>query len=180
LIGFILMFMLTGLTRGEERLLVRLSGNAKIATGDLYKQVYGNATIYPEARFGVRLVAGLEIWLGFGFANVKGTTTATETETKMAETQLMLGLGYLIPAGKKMKIYLEAGYLYLKDKETALNESVSGDCSGFVADLGLIYKISKTIGISIGGGYLGAKDHLGGETIDFGGIKASLGLQLMF
>ncbi len=172
----------------QSRLFLSVGANLIRPADEAYRTIYGDQALYPELDVAFRVVGGLCLTGSVGQFAKSGTTPDLELETRATQSYITVGLGYLQRVSSLICIGGGAGMAAMKFSEAALDVSVDGQKTGFMAEGGVFYmpEEGQNFFLSLKFGILSAKvddlvsDMVGPQPVQLGGFKISIsvGIQL--
>lgn len=161
-----------------EKFIITLSGNFLMPRDSGFKDTYGDKVFFPEIKLGYKFMKDCYVWGGLALFSKKGETPVLKEEAKNTQNLLSFGFGYDGKLSEALGFQAEAGILYDKYKEEAMDVTIKDSAIGFRIDAALFYYLNKKIFLGAGVGYLAANDDVDVEgdsvSIKLGGFKAGL------
>ena len=176
----IVLFFAPTASGSEKKGLVLLSASYFGYSDSRHKEVYSSGNIYPEIKVGFKAYRDFYLWGSYGFLTADGVTPVLEEATKINYHHMSIGGGYSGNFSERFDYLVELGLLYVKYREKAMGEELSGSSVGFRLDGCLILNINKVLFTVVTLGYLFAKDEVEDITLKLGGIKAGIGFGIRY
>ncbi|NIM16940.1 MAG: outer membrane beta-barrel protein [Candidatus Aminicenantes bacterium] len=163
-----------------DRLMIVASANY-FSPGDKdFKDFYGKGQFYPELKAGFKVSPKLYLWAGYGWFSAKETTPVLNLEAKAKQQFLSAGLGLLLKISSTFDYKVEAGLFFVSYKEEALGAEVSDSAIGLRLDNGVTFHMTRHLFVEFSIGFLTASDTIDDITVKLGGLKAGIGLGVLF
>lgn len=183
-VSFIVVFFMTSGLAAQD-FSVAITGNILFPADKDYKKVYGDTVFFPEIKAGYQIASNISIWAGFGLLSATGTTyDELQQPAKSTKNFLSLGLGYGTDPTRKIGFKIEAGVVYIKYKEEALELVIEDSAIGFRGNVGIVFNVSSTFFLEACVGYIHATDEVEvegvTESLKLGGFTAGAGMGIRF
>jgi len=146
-----------------------------------FKVIYGSQHIFPGIKAGIFFLKDFYLWGGCGFLSGSGKIDiyGTKIEAKTKQRFISFGPGYRGGLTGKIDYRLEAGGVFFKYEEAAMEEKVSASSFGFTANLGMSYNFSRLFFSEIFAAYMaGSKELI--RKVKIGGVTAGIGVGIRF
>ena len=146
-----------------------------------FKDIYGSQHTFPGIKTGFFFSKGFYFWGGCGFFSGSGEIDVfgTKMEAKTKQRFISFGPGYRGSLTGKIDYRLEAGGVFFKYEEAAMEENVSASSFGFAANLGMSYNFSRLFFSEIFAAYMaGSKELI--RKVKIGGVTAGIGVGIRF
>jgi hypothetical protein len=163
-----------------DRLMIAASANYFSPGDENFKDFYGKGQFYPELKAGFNVSPKLYLWAGYGWFSAKGTTPVLNLETKAKQQFLSAGLGYRFNVSSIFAYKIEAGLFFVSYKEEGLGAEVSDSAVGLRLDNGIIFRMNRSVFVEFSLGFLTASDTIDDIPVKLGGLKAGIGLGVLF
>ncbi|MBN2345774.1 MAG: hypothetical protein JXO51_05230 [Candidatus Aminicenantes bacterium] len=174
-IAFLLLLLVPLLAAGEERFFLSAGAAAVVPADANFADLYGNAQVSPELRFGYNVLRHFHFWLGGAFFAAKGTIPIVEDEARASQSFLSLGAGWETRRGRRLQGEATIALLLAGFREKAMGATVSKTAFGFDVGLGLRYFLKKKVFLEAAVGYAGAwtaaRTEVGETDIILGGVR---------
>lgn len=148
-----------------------------------YKDLYGNSMILPKLKLNVHLGKNIDLFAGVSFSKRTGNLDqyGLKIDMESKQTLISFGAGWHAPLSDKLDWYAELGGLIVKAQETGMEESVKESLVGLCAELGLKYRLAKSIFAQVHAAYLQTQEkEIGPLSLKAGGIAFGAGLGFQF
>ncbi len=177
------LFQFAGSKKGDnktQKFNIQINGDYIQFSDDDYKNVYSDATFYPELKIGYLVYKKIYVWTSFGILSTIGNIEELDVEAKSNQTYMKLGLGYRGLISKKLGYSMDVGGFLAKYKEEAFGETNSDSAMGFSIGINVNYNISKHLYSEFGISYMTAKDSIADKSFKIGGINSFIGIGFRF
>ena len=164
----------------DFKLFISVSGNYRLPSGTVFKNVYGKFVFNPEIKAGYKMYRDVYIWSGFGFSSKNGELIEINEPAKWEETFLFMGLGYYKNLSIVLGYRVDVGLCRVRYKEEVFGDRYTGTAWGERVDVAGILKLSDRLFTEISVGYLFASDTIENISIKLGGLKTGIGIGLRF
>ena len=141
---------------------------------NVFKSIYGSAAdVSPGLVLGVPLWRGLSLRLEAEYYERNGETSFTGEITRLRIYPLVLGLRYTLPL-RRVRPFLEAGYLHLQLTETAAIGSSSRNGGGYALCLGAVFPLSSRFELETFFRYTDVAVNADPQAVQMGGMAGGL------
>jgi hypothetical protein len=147
-------------------------------TEQAFKDIYSGGMSYG-GEINIDIHNGLSLWVGAEYFSKKGMLTFTKEETEIQIIPIYGGIKYIFP-GKKINPYVGIGVGYYQYKESNPIGEVKEGKIGYVAQAGLLLRLSGPVLVDLQVGYNMCKIKPQEIEANIGGLKAGIGLGFSF
>lgn len=149
----------------------------------LFRNIYHNGGIEYEGELNYEYNPGNTLWLNINSFERSGMTDTNE-ETKIQLRPLSAGLKQLIPFSSCLNLYLGLGscctFAHVKGKSLFLDERDHKHSWGLVAKSGILVLLSKSIFVDLFADYYYTEIIFDEQKRNLGGLRAGVGVGLLF
>ncbi|GMU18885.1 MAG: hypothetical protein AMXMBFR12_00770 [Candidatus Babeliales bacterium] len=149
----------------------------------LFRNIYQNGGIEYEGELNYEYMPGNTIWFNANSFERRGLTENNE-ETKIQLHPVSAGIKQLIPFASCLNLYLGAGscctFMQVKGKSLFLDERDHKHSWGFVGKSGILVLLSQSIFVDIFADYYYTEITFDEQKRNLGGLRAGVGIGLLF
>lgn len=149
----------------------------------LFRNIYHNGGIEYEGELNYEYVPNNTLWLNINSFERKGVTENDE-ETKIQLHPVSGGIKQLIPFSSYMNFYIGLGscctFMQVKGKSLFLDEREHKHSWGFVGKSGIMLLLSKSFFVDLFADYYYTQITFDEQKRNLGGLRAGIGVGLLF
>jgi hypothetical protein len=149
----------------------------------LFRNIYHNGGIEYEGELNYEYMPGNTLWLNINSFERKGVTQ-DDQETHIQLRPLSGGIKQLIPFANRVNLYLGAGscctFAHVKGKSLFLDERDHKHSWGFVGKSGIMVLVSQSFFVDFFADYYYTEITFDEQKRNLGGLRAGIGVGLLF
>ena len=153
---------------------ITVTGNLLFSGDEVYSDIYGGSSFYPEFKGAVKIYKGLFVWVSYGFLSLSGQTPELGEDADSKQNFLGFGAGYKFDLSEKLGLKGELGLVSAGYEESSMGETVDGSTMGIMINVAVFHKLGDMFVAGLTLGYIVASDEIEDVTIKPGGFKAGI------
>lgn len=168
---------------GAENISIQFRVGHFRPSSHLFRNIYHNGGIEYEGELNYEYVPGNTLWLNINSFERKGITD-DDQETHIQLRPLSGGIKQLIPFAKTISLYLGAGscctFMHVKGKSLFIDEREHKHSWGFVGKGGIMILLSQSFFVDLFADYYYTEITFDEQKRNLGGLRAGIGVGLLF